>query len=78
MDFVFGLPLCKGVNGIMTVVDRATKRVTLIPVHESVTAAGAADLFLQWVVRCYGMPQEVIADWDPHFMSAFCESVTLN
>ena len=41
----------------MTVVDRATKRVTLIPVHESVTAAGAADLFLQWVVWCYGMPQ---------------------
>ena len=38
MDFVFGLPLAKGSNGIMTVVDRATKRVTLIPVHESVTA----------------------------------------
>ena len=29
----------------MTVVDRATKRVTLIPMLESVTAAGAADLF---------------------------------
>ena len=71
MDFVFGLPLCKEVNGIMTVVDRATKRVTLIPMHESVTAAGAADLFLQWVVRCYLMPQEVIADRDPRFMSAF-------
>ena len=55
----------------MTVVDRATKWVTLIPMHESVTAAGAADLFLQWVVQCYGMPQEVIADRDPHFMSAF-------
>ena len=51
----------------MTVVDRATKRVTLIPIHKSVTAAGAADLFLQWVVWCYGMPQEVIADWDRPF-----------
>ena len=50
MDFVFGLLFCKGVNGIMTVVDRATKWVTLISMHESVTAAGAADLFLQWVV----------------------------
>ena len=40
----------KGVNGIIIVVDRASKWVILIPVHESVTAAQAADLFLQWVV----------------------------
>ena len=73
MDFVFGLPLCKGVNGITTLVDRATKRVILIPMHESMTAAGAADLFLQWVVWCYGMPQEAISDWDPHFMFAFLQ-----
>ena len=52
MDFVFGLPLCKWVNGIMNVVDRATKQVTLIPNHEGLTAAGAADLFLQWAVQC--------------------------
>ena len=57
----------------MTVVDRATKWVTLMPMHESVTAAGAADLFLQWVVQCYGMPQEVIVEWDPWFMSAFLQ-----
>ena len=62
IDFVFGLPLLKRVNGIMTVVDRATKRVLLIPIHEGVTAAEAADLFLQWIVQCYGMPQEVISD----------------
>ena len=59
----------------MTVVDRATKRVTLIPMHESVTAAGAANLFLQWVFRCYRMPQEVIADRDPYFMSAFWQQL---
>ena len=55
----------------MTVVDRATKWVTLIPMHESVTAARAANLFLQWVVWYYGMPQEVIVDGDPCFISAF-------
>ena len=59
----------------MTVVDRATKWVTLIPVYESVTAAGAADLFLQWVVWCYGMPQEVIVYWEPHLMSAFWQQL---
>ena len=71
MDFVFGLLFCKGVNGIMTVVDRATKWIILIPIHESVTAAGADNLFLKWVVQCYGMPQKVIEDRGPHFISAF-------
>ena len=71
MDFVFGLSLCKGVNVIIIVMDRAAQQVTLIPMHERMTTAGAAYLFLQWVVQCYGMPQEVIADRDPHFISVF-------
>ena len=71
MDFVLGLPLCKGVNVIMILVDRATNLIILIPMHESVTAAGAVDPFLQWVVWCSGIPQEAIMNWDPRFMSAF-------
>ena len=35
---MFGLPLVKGCDGTMTVVDRATKRVTLIPAHHTITA----------------------------------------
>ena len=38
MDFVFGLPQSEGHDGIMTIVDCATKRVVLIPVSESITA----------------------------------------
>ena len=53
----------------MTMMDRATKRVILIPMDESVIAAGAADLF--WVVWCNGILQEVIGNQEPHFMSAF-------
>ena len=71
MDFVFGLPAHQGVNGVMTVVDRATKRVTLTPVNESVTAKEAADLFLDRVVRLYGVPCKIVSDRDPRFLSAF-------
>ena len=71
MDFIFGFPLAGGFNGTMTVVDRATKRVTLCPVHESITAPQAADLFLHHVVRTFGMPKRIIADRDPRFMSHF-------
>ena len=38
MDFMFGLPLVRGCDGTMTVMDRATKRVTLIPVHHTISA----------------------------------------
>ena len=58
-------------EGIMPVVDRAMKWVAPIPVHESLTTEGAADLFLQWVVQCCGMLQLIIADHYPLFMSAF-------
>ena len=51
--------------------DKDTKQVSLIPMHESMIDAGAADLFLQWVVQCYGMVKEIIVNNDPCFMSAF-------
>ena len=69
MDFIFGLPGAKGRagvwrDGVMTVVDRATKRKTLVAVHEGIMAVEAADLFLLWVVRPFGVPQEIISDRD--------------
>ena len=59
----------------MTVVDHATKRKTLVAVHEGITAVEAADLFLLWVVRPFGVPQEIISDSDPRFMSRFWQQV---
>ena len=73
VDFIFGLPMCKGVNEIMAVVDRANKWVALIPINKSLTNVGAAEVFLKWVVRCYWMPQKIIAYWNSHFMSAFLQ-----
>ena len=56
MDFVFGLPMSHGFNCIMTVVDRATKRVVLTPVHESITAPKVADLFFYMYLECLACP----------------------
>ena len=80
MDFIFGLPRAKGRDGVwrdgvITVVDRATKRKTLVAVHEGITAVEAADLFLLWVVRPFGVPQEIISNRDPRFMSRFWQQV---
>ena len=69
INFVFRLLPCSRVNGISILVNRATKWVTLILLHKSVTVARAADLFLRWLVWCYRMLQDIIVDHDPCFMS---------
>ena len=80
IDFIFGLPHAKGRDGVwrdgvMTVVDCATKQKTLVAVHEGITAVEAADPFLLWVVRPFGIPQEIISDRDPRFMSHFWQQM---
>lgn len=80
IDFIFGLPRAKGrdgvwCDGVMTVVDHATKQKTLVAVHEGITAVEAADLFLLWMVRPLGVPQEIISDRDPQFMSQFWQQM---
>ena len=80
MDFIFGLPRAKGRDGVwhdgvMTVVDHATKQKTLVAVHEGITAVEAADLFLLLVVRPLGVPHEIISDRDPRFMYRFWQQM---
>ena len=53
VDFVTDLPTTSsGEDSIMTVVDRATKMVHLIPCTKTTTAGEAARLYWQHVVRC--------------------------
>jgi len=49
VDFVVELPLSSGHDAVMTVVDSVSKRAYFIPTHTTVTAKGAARLFLHQV-----------------------------
>jgi len=49
MDFVVELPLSSGHNVVITVVDSVLKQAHFIPTHTTVTAEGAARLFLHQV-----------------------------
>jgi len=49
VDFVVELPPSSGHDAVMTVVDSVSKRVHFIPTHTTVTAEGAARLFLHQV-----------------------------
>ena len=73
MDFVCGLPAVNGgIDRILTVVDRGlTKRAHFIKCKSTHTAEHIAQLFLDYVYVHHGIPDSVITDQDPLFMSHF-------
>jgi len=68
---VVELPLSSGHDTVMTVVDSVSKRVHFIPTHMTVTAEGAARLFLHQVWKLHGLPKCVILDCRPQFIARF-------
>jgi hypothetical protein len=59
------------VDEVLTVTDRATKMVHLIPCHHTMDARTVAQLFWWEVVRYHGMPRSIVSDGDKLFMSMF-------
>lgn len=76
MDFIMGLPQSEQENdGILTVVDRATKMVHLVPVRQTITAADTARVFWDKVGKLHGIPRSIVSDRDPRFVSKFWQEL---
>src|SRR5258706_5815904 len=65
------LPDSKGYNAILMVVDCLSKRIHAIPTVTSLDSTGVARLFLEHVWCHHGLPEEVISDRGPTFVSDF-------
>jgi len=62
-------------NTVMTVVDSVVKRAHFIPTHMTMTAEGAARLFLHQVWKLHGLPKCVILDCGPQFVARFTKKL---
>src|SRR5258707_6980144 len=71
IDMIRELPASKGSNGILVVVDRLSKWIHTIPTVTSLDSTGVAQLFLEHVWHHHGLPEEVISDCRPTFVSNF-------
>ena len=71
MDFVVELPLSFSYDAVMIVVDSVSKQAYFILTHTTVTAEGAARLFLHQVWKLHGLPKCVISDHGPQFVAHF-------
>ena len=79
MDFITDLPPSAGegtvFDSIFVVVDRYTKMSLYIPTTKTVTAEGLATVFLQRVVRTFGIPKGIVSDRGSVFTSKFWSSI---
>ena len=79
MDFIMDLPPVKGHDSILVVVDQGlTKGIILIPCSKTITTEETAQLLLENLYKCFGLPDKIISDWGPQFASkAFIELLKL-
>ena len=76
VDLIVELPESRGYNAIMVVVDRLSKRAHLIPTMSEVDSIGIARLFRDHVWKLHGIPEEVISDRGPQFVSQFMRELS--
>ncbi len=76
IDFVTGLPESEGNTCILVVVDRFSKACKFIPLRGLPSALETAEHLFHQVFRNFGVPEEIVSDRGPQFISrvwnAFC------
>ena len=76
LDFITDLPVTKNKkDSILTVVDKATRMVHLIPCKKSITAAETAKLYWDHVVKLHGVPMVLYSDRGTQFTSSFWKTL---
>ena len=72
VDLVTDLPPTRGCNSILTIVDQGlTKAAFFLPTNKTASSAEIANLYHNAVYPNYGIPDAVISDRGPQFVSSF-------
>ena len=76
MDFMVGLPRCRGGHDtIWVIVDRLTKSAHFLPIRNSDSLDKLAQLYVREIIRLHGTPVSIVSDRDPRFTSRFLPSL---
>ena len=69
IELVVKLPESNGYDVVMNVVDSISKHSHLIPPNTTISALGAARLYLMHMWKHYGLPRQVVSDQGPQFLA---------
>jgi hypothetical protein len=76
MDFVLGLPRGKRKNAaVRVIVDRLTKCTLFLPIKKTDLVDKLAKIYVNKVVRLYGVLTSIVSDRDPRFTSRLWPSI---
>ncbi|KAG5716111.1 hypothetical protein E4T56_gene10872 [Termitomyces sp. T112] len=75
MDHIVKLPDSEGFDTILIVVCHLTKQALFIPCHTTDTAPDFAKLFLEHVFSKHGLPDDIVSNCRPLFISHFWQSL---
>ncbi|KAI1676227.1 reverse transcriptase [Pyrenophora tritici-repentis] len=76
MDFITHLPESQEYDAILVVVDRLTKIKHFIACHGTCDAEEVSRLFTKHVWKLHGLPQTIVSDRGPQFVSEFWNHLT--
>ncbi|KAI2645188.1 Transposon Tf2-11 polyprotein [Labeo rohita] len=69
VDFVTDLPAAEGNTCILVMVDRFSKMCKFFPLKGLPTAMETAEILFQHLFRHFGLPEEIVSDRGPQFIS---------
>ncbi len=75
VDMVTGLPKCQGYDAILIIVDRFSKEIIPVRCSTELSSEGWAKILCNQVYAKHGMPQVVISDRGPQFISNFLKDL---
>jgi len=75
VDFISELPELGGYDSLMVAVDSIGKRSHFVETVTTVTATGAANLYLRNVWKLHGLPRKIISDRGLQFVAAFMKEL---
>ena len=77
MDLITGLPMQRGLDAILMIVDHGCSRVAIfLPCSIHISGAGVTQLYLNLIYPWYGLPRKIISNRDPRFTSHFGKALT--
>ncbi len=71
VDFITDLPPSGGNACILVIIDRFSKFCRLLPLKGLPTAMETAEMLFNSIFRTYGIPEDIVSDRGPQFISRF-------
>ena len=75
MDYIFDLPISSGFDGMLVFVCKFSKEAIAVPCVKTIDAYKSAELFFREVYSHHGLPDVIISDRDPRFVSHFWQEL---